>query len=106
MAPCKGAAGVGKRIGAAGFEPTTSCSQSRRSSQAELRPVRVGECSSEFARAVVAYPIGEPQRSRAQPIQDESGNALPMLRNMKLIWALWYSACVGTCMQASDTRWE
>ncbi len=27
-------------IGAAGFEPTTSCSQGRRASQAALRPVR------------------------------------------------------------------
>ncbi len=28
------------KIGAAGFEPTTSWSQTRRSSQAELRPVK------------------------------------------------------------------
>ena len=29
------------KFGATGFEPATSCSQSKRSSQAELRPVKM-----------------------------------------------------------------
>ncbi len=35
---CFTTANGGERVGATGFEPATSCSQSRRSSRAELRP--------------------------------------------------------------------
>ncbi|GAT87041.1 hypothetical protein CVCC1112_1700 [Paenarthrobacter nicotinovorans] len=37
------------RVGVTGFEPATSCSQSRRSSQAELHPERTGQSTGKRA---------------------------------------------------------
>src|SRR5262249_24298031 len=58
-----------EKIGATGFEPATSCSQSTRSSQAELRPVMESSHESYHRIARSCTEVARDEATGANPIQ-------------------------------------